>query len=574
MTILSQLAEGGQTFAHRIRMLRQVLKIAIWSATAIATTAIIFLMLRIEPRLYQGAWYHAKARIHAELDGEMLVDPQIWWRLTGRSVTSPPGVVPTDSAIVLTAPYAEQFLSIASHQLVVSGLTWCISLLGVLMFFTFRGTLSGRKEHISGGRKSSSSSLAMKLSLARKASDLRLGELPFVKGTETQHTLITGGTGSGKTNCLHHLLPQIRKRGDKLVLLDPTGELAVRYYKDGDVILNPLDDRAASWHPWVECAEPADVDNLAESLIPTSHSDRELYWRTAARALFSSVMNNLALEQTNPKTSQLAHWLLRAPLSDLCRYLEGTPAVAFLDINSEKTAASVRSVAASFLKCLEHLPDTSTPFSVSEWVGAKDDGWLFLHCTPPQRAAVGPLLTNWFSLAARGLLRLPSDLDRRVWFVVEELPSMNRIRDLELLLAEGRKYGACSVLSLQSPAQLEAIYGRQGAQTILGNCSTRIVFSERDPEIADRISKIFGQQEVREYQEGISYGAHQMRDGVSLSKVTKMRPVISSTDIQSLYPHHAYVRLPGNYPVAQIKLTIKRPSIVTRNNIAKSKRTC
>ena len=90
----------------------------------------------------------------------------------------------------------------------------------------------------------------------------------------------------------------------------------------------------------------------------------------------------------------------------------------------------------------------------------------------------------------------------------------------------------------------------------MGNCGTRVVFAEHDPEISKAISRSLGEAEVKEYQEGISYGAHEVRDGVSLSLQTKHLPIVSPTDIQSLEPNQAFVRLPGNRPITQIKFKI------------------
>jgi type IV secretory pathway TraG/TraD family ATPase VirD4 len=121
-------------------------------------------------------------------------------------------------------------------------------------------------------------------------------------------------------------------------------------------------------------------------------------------------------------------------------------------------------------------------------------------------------------------------------------------------LTESRKFGGCALLALQSPAQLEMIYGRELTSIIIGNCGTRIAFSEQDPEIARRISKTFGESESKEYQESISYGAHEMRDGVNLSYQSKVSNVVSPTRIQSLATHEAFVKLPGNLPITKIRL--------------------
>ena len=398
--------------------------------------------------------------------------------------------------------------------------------------------------------------MRFRLILTRKASDLKIGSIPLIKGTETQHILVTGGTGSGKTNCFHHVLPQIRQKRQKAVIIDTTGAYINRYYTPSrDVLLNPMDPKGSPWHPWIECENRFDYDGLAESIIPQTYNDHENYWRTAARSLLSAVLQKLHNSQ---RTSELAHWLLFEPLDKLAEFVQDTKAAAHIDVNSEKTAASIRSVAAAFLGCLEYLPDTSTPFSIKKWVqNSPQESWLFLYANPSQRAAFNPLLSCWFSIAIRSLIQMTPDLHRRLWFVVDELPTLQKLKDLDSLVTESRKYGGCGLLALQSPAQLEEIYGRASAQTIMGNCATRLIFAEHDPEIAERISRSLGETEIKEYQEGISYGAHQVRDGVSLSLQSKKIPTVSPTEIQSLENNYAYIRLPGNVPISKIYLKLK-----------------
>jgi type IV secretory pathway TraG/TraD family ATPase VirD4 len=145
--------------------------------------------------------------------------------------------------------------------------------------------------------------------------------------------------------------------------------------------------------------------------------------------------------------------------------------------------------------------------------------------------------------------------------VIDELPTLNHLRDLETLLAETRKYGGCAILALQSPAQLDAIYGQSSAQTIIGNCATKIVFAEQNPVNAEKIAEMFGEQEIKEYQKGLSYGANDIRDGVSLNQHMRHQLLISKTDIQFLQRNHAYIRLPENYPIVKVKIPIKKDKL-------------
>ncbi|MBA3239511.1 MAG: type IV secretion system DNA-binding domain-containing protein [Parachlamydiaceae bacterium] len=102
-------------------------------------------------------------------------------------------------------------------------------------------------------------------------------------------------------------------------------------------------------------------------------------------------------------------------------------------------------------------------------------------------------------------------------------------------------------------------------KTIIGNTLTKIILAEQDPEIAERISKAFGDCEVKEFNEGISYGAHEARDGVNLSTQTKSSPIVSPSKILSLPKNTAFVKLPGNYPIVKVRLKIAKSNKGSNN---------
>lgn len=58
---------------------------------------------------------------------------------------------------------------------------------------------------------------------------------------------------------------------------------------------------------------------------------------------------------------------------------------------------------------------------------------------------------------------------------------------------------------------------------------------------------------MRESHESISYGAREMRDGVSLSFQSKISPVVTPTAVHSLKPLQAFVKIPGNFPITKIR---------------------
>ncbi|HNA62639.1 MAG TPA: type IV secretion system DNA-binding domain-containing protein [Rhabdochlamydiaceae bacterium] len=522
MRILKTITEGGQIWAHRVRMTKQVLKIA--SLTSLVLIGLFFLgsMLQIPFMLYKASAYYLKAQIFA-FDDSITINGQVWGEIThhptSHSTLSLKPAVVSQTCKRHFSLLLQQLTQNVQHSLSLGTYTFSAAIL----FFLLRGLYGRRQQHLNGKQLISPSLLALKLKLSRKASPLRLGNLPLVKGTETQHLLISGATGTGKTNALHSFLPQIRNRHQRAIVVDITGEFVEKYYQPShDIILNPFDSRSAQWHPWAECLHPSDYKTIAQSFIPSSYREDENFWRKGAQEVFSAALKALTYSE---RTSALSKLLLHDSLSQLSHALQGTTATAYLDMAAEKTAGSIRAVASSFLETLELLPDTDNPFSIRHWIQQEQsDGWLFLTCSPQHRSSSIPLISTWLSIAISNLLQLNPDPKRRLWFILDELPRLNRLKDLENFLTESRKFGGCGVLSIQSPAQLETIYGKEVTSTLLGNCATRVAFAEYDPEIAYRISKTFGNKEVKETQEAISYGAHEMRDGVNLAYHKRLSP--------------------------------------------------
>lgn len=553
MMFLQNITEGGQLTTHNMRMFRQVTKTSVFFVVLIWLSVFAYKMRDLNMLYLKSAWYYEQASLYKRLNINIInVDQNYWYEVVGQKIDQ----LPISTVIQTTKPYAERFYRITFKRVKESTISSMMPLFFILAFFFIIGRHSGKKHLIKGNKISSAWIMGLKLKLRGLASRIKIGPLPLLKGTETQHVLITGGTGSGKTNCLHHLLTSIRKEKKRAIIVDTTGILTEIYYREGkDILLNPTDSRSASWHPWADSEEKTSYAAMAESFIPQSLSESDNYWRTGARTVLSSILERL---EDNQRNSALCKKVLIDPLQELCEFVIGTKAASLIDINSEKTAASIRSVLSSFLTCFEYMQDTENPFSISKWVKNDDqsDEWLFIACKTNQRPALTPLLSCWFSVAVRSLLDMEPDFDRRLWFIIDELPTLNRLRDLETLLTESRKYGGCATLVLQSPAQLEAIYGQASAQTIMGNCGTKIVFCEQNPINAGRISELFGEQEIREYQKGLSYGANDIRDGVNLNQHIRTQPLITKTDIQFLSRNQAFVRIPDNHPVVKLNIPI------------------
>jgi type IV secretory pathway TraG/TraD family ATPase VirD4 len=108
-------------------------------------------------------------------------------------------------------------------------------------------------------------------------------------------------------------------------------------------------------------------------------------------------------------------------------------------------------------------------------------GWLFITARADQRQSLTPLISAWMDIAINALMVLPEDYTRRLWFILDELAALQNLPSLQRGLAEGRKYGGCFLAGFQSKPQLEEIYGRSAAETMLDLFNTKIFFRCTEP---------------------------------------------------------------------------------------------
>ncbi|KJV52005.1 F sex factor N terminal family protein, partial [Orientia tsutsugamushi str. Karp] len=103
----------------------------------------------------------------------------------------------------------QQLLEFLINSALLEGLiVFAIGVIISIVFFTAQGKKTIIKAKIRGADFVGYKCLAKMLKRAKKASKIRFGGLPLVKNSERLHILITGTTGTGKTNMLNELLPQ------------------------------------------------------------------------------------------------------------------------------------------------------------------------------------------------------------------------------------------------------------------------------------------------------------------------------------------------------------------------------
>ena len=388
--------------------------------------------------------------------------------------------------------------------------------------------------------------------------------IPWPKWAERSHTMVSGTTGSGKTVLITDLVEQIRARGERCIVYDKMGSYTETFFDPRqDVLLNPLDERSPRWSPFLEARNARDFDTMAAALIPRQKDAADPFWITAARQLFS---HGAAVLWQRGETGNrvLVDHLLKTELSALAEAMEGTVAQSIVDLQNPKTALSVRAMLTANIGAMDVLPDEGDPFSIREWIERKKgSGSLFLTSRGDQHASLRGLISTWLEIAVNSLLSLRRSGSRRVWVILDELPTLHQLPSLEPGLSQGRQYGGCFVLGVQVFSALRDLYGREGATTISGLCGTRVVLAAPDKDTSEWSARSLGQEEVETLSEGVSYDTP--RDGVTLSTRRDERPLVLPSEVSRLENLSGYLKFPGAWPVARIRLTYRdRPAVAER----------
>ncbi len=552
-TDIKNFTRGGQITLHNIRMFFQIMDKVTWISAILFLTVTLCVSWKIttEYERYVFGEYLWSATMP-------LLNPA-----STTQFIQPSGAISTVKYTdIHRSPLVKEIIRNSCLNLIRAIFAGLIA--GVAVFFSISRWLRKHGESktenipVKGDTVLSKEATRDLIKKQKMDSDLTLAGLPLIKGKETSHFLFHGTVGSGKSTAIKELLDQIRLRGDRAIIYDKGCNFLEEFYKPShDILLNPMDTRSESWHLWNECRDSADFDNLAAAQIPMPLSTADPFWVNAARTIFSSAAFEMR-KDPDRSVIKLLRYLLTADLELLQKYLKGTVAETLVSEKIEKTAISIKSVLATYLKSMKYIKDDKNSFSIRQWVqNESGNNWLFVTSLGDRHETLKPLITAWLDIAVNALLSLPPKVDRRIWLIFDELTSLQQLPYLTQTLSEARKFGGPAVLGIQNYAQLAKLYGQEGAREISSLINTRVMFRQPDPDIAKWSAQNFGETITDEVREGISYGANTMRDGVSINRTETRKPVISYSEIMSLGDLHAYMRLPGKFPITPVDFVYK-----------------
>lgn len=398
--------------------------------------------------------------------------------------------------------------------------------------------------------------------LKKRRSGLRtqinLATIPVPIDAETRSVLLNGSTGTGKSTIMASMTYEAIMRGDRVVALDPNGDLMSRFGQPNDKILNPYDSRSQGWSIFNELRSDYDYERYVMSIIPVSKSSEGEEWAEFGRLLVREIMRKLRVTGQENIRSVL-YWATEAPFEDLREFLDDTLGASLFAGSNEASRALTSARFVVSKKLTQHAKMPQGFFSLRDWLADPDGGNLWIPWREDMAPAMRPLISAWVDVICTSMLSLPETRknERRLWLLIDELASLEKIASLLDALTKGRKTGLRMVAGLQAVSQMDSIYGDDDAQTIRANLRSLIVLggSRTDPKTAEEMSKALGTHEVERIRRDALPGIFHADMKRPLIRETER--LVTPDEIMNLPDLRAFVAFPGGYPITRVKIPLR-----------------
>ena len=362
------------------------------------------------------------------------------------------------------------------------------------------------------------------------------GEKMWVDDGES-HNLFIGSTGTGKTQCIIHPLVKIlAKKGESMVITDPKGEiyresaslLKERGYKI--VILNFREpQRGNTWNP---LALPYSLftngnsdkamellDDLASNILYEEGGSKDPFWEKTAADYFSGLTLGL-FEDAKPEEVNINSVSLMTtqgeekygPRSTYIKeyFNDKDPAGAAYTCASgtvyapEETKGSIISTMKQKIRLFASRENLSEMLASSDFnmeaIG-KEKTAVFM-IIQDEKKTYHALATIFIKQVYESLIDTAQnspkgELPVRTNFILDEFQNMPPLKDVTTMITAARSRKIRFTMIIQNFAGLDAVYGKENAQTIRSNCNNLLYLLTTELSALKEISELCGEKKVK-----------------------------------------------------------------------------
>ena len=349
--------------------------------------------------------------------------------------------------------------------------------------------------------------------------------------------LVVGGMGTGKTNTAMAVAAMLASNGESFVSYNMGGGYVSRFYRTGDHLLNPYDDRGEHYNIFADLDKNTGLYHFARAFFPASAHPNSLpaYHRNAAHALVQELAElTVAGACTN---EAFCTFLYDTPVEQLVDLLAGTSAA---DVLTAAAGAEILAIARETMRSLRDLK--SGNFSLSEAL-SKPDTRVFITSTAEHQAQLAPLNTFLLGRVCQMCVQGPR-LRNPLPVITDEFGTLSNA-PVELKEATQERMIRL-VLCVQSLDQLTRKFGAERAKELRNDMRNTLVFRCQDASadaVAQSMGSAWGYSFVRDSDRDGSGGGYHRKAAQAL---------VLPEEIRRLPDNTGYLQVAGSGQVAKV----------------------
>lgn len=346
--------------------------------------------------------------------------------------------------------------------------------------------------------------------------------LPWSSRLPNNNLFIVSGPGGGKSQGF--VIPNVLHiKNMSMVVTDPSGEVYAATAKIKEkqgykvFVLNYENMYCSMRHnPLIYVETQRDAITIAELIVASKNdSQKKDIWYNTQVSLLTCLILYFKYEKSKEECTLpgIVEFLETTDMeqdedtgmSDLDNVFlslpQGHPARRAYSMGFGKSKAKTRSsIAISIVTTLSNYLDGEVQYFMSgsdfifDEIAMKKS--ILYIITPPMDESWDSMVNMTYNQLFQRLYKV-ANLNKRklpvpLTLILDELPNLGKLEKLERFLATCRKYGIAAFLLIQNITQMYDVYGEKKAESIIGNCATKINLGGCNNTTNEYFSKLCG----------------------------------------------------------------------------------
>ena len=389
------------------------------------------------------------------------------------------------------------------------------------------------------------------------------GAVFFSPANDEGHTIVFGGSGSGKTSSL--LIPTLRSWTGTSLTIDISGDISTNCDMRDKLTFEPSNAHTIPYNIFDSIDRTTDInekyenlEQLAYMLMPESErmDDNARFFLTEGRKILTAAL--IAFYFQGMDFIQICEFIIRNRFQNLFSAIDNSHCEAAIQyINSfqganEKNTAGCKQAAdnavklfatnSKIKKCI-HRPVKHELYFCAASVEHSN---VFVIIDDVQLELYAPLLHVITAQCLDYFSSRSAEHTHSILFALDEFASFGKL-DITAALRKLRKKHVRIMILTQSMADIDLIYGRAERMAMMNNLQFKVVLNAAETDTQEYFSKLIGNKIIQNH--SISKNAKSVTRTYTDAKEYVVEPselAHLKNELLLLYPD-GYIRLMKNY---------------------------